>query len=463
MTLDPNFNPTFANDVRIKDRGWWQSMAHFVRKHHSEGIIDATTQHFMSHLEYGSTLLDYNTLKSRYESLRKLEELDDLRRRELPRAPRRVRFIQYYTMCYGIPKKSKSKPKPGQEGLVRQSETSEVVSLAKSHSSTPGISLQDHSKDDAQTYSLHPGSNGASQSLTTVSREESTQQETATGTSVDECSDSPLALLSPDPISESSREGPVLDAVAPPGRPSIDADTAAELTDAVAAMHFDLPTVPEPPQKPETPELEKIEDKAERKQAEKEAKRKQKAYEQAIKSREKVIRERQKIIDKRQKKNAQEAEKKRKGELKLNKKEDAKASAALGNNDKEPARQEEGVTEVVPATANPTGPTAGPMRSAAEVSVAESPCPVDVKKNKKKKKERMFCNLPKSHRDPRDGGLDPKWVKVFMRDMDEVGAHTGLFFPSGEHYDRLISWVQEDASVRAVLAAETEVETKAQA
>ena len=247
----------------------------------------------------------------------------------------------------------------------------------------------------------------------------------------------------------------------------MDADTAAELTDAVAAMHFDLPTVPEPPPEPETPDLEKIEDKAERKQAEKEAKKKQKAYDQAVKSREKAIRERQKIIDKRHKKNAQEAERKRKEALKLKKKEDAAAQAAPNNNDKEPARQEVGETEVVAATASPTGPTAGSMRSAAEVSVAERPRAVDGKK-KKKQKERMFCNLPKSHRDPRDGGLDPKWVKVFMRDMDEVGAHTGLFFPSGEHYDRLVgdvvdvvvSWVQEDASVRAVLA-EADAEAKA--
>ena len=168
----------------------------------------------------------------------------------------------------------------------------------------------------------------------------------------------------------------------------MDADTAAELTDAVAAMHFDLPTVPEPPPEPETPDLEKIEDKAERKQAEKEAKKKQKAYDQAVKSREKAIRERQKIIDKRHKKNAQEAERKRKEALKLKKKEDAAAQAAPNNNDKEPARQEVGETEVVAATASPTGPTAGSMRSAAEVSVAESPRAVDGKKKKKQKQAR---------------------------------------------------------------------------
>jgi len=48
-----------------------------------------------------------------------------------------------------------------------------------------------------------------------------------------------------------------------------------------------------------------------------------------------------------------------------------------------------------------------------------------------------------------------------MEGVDEVGAHCGLFFP-GTHYERLVgdvgarivAWVQEDASRRAILELE---------
>ncbi|RYO85750.1 hypothetical protein DL764_009111 [Monosporascus ibericus] len=141
MTFDPNFNPAFSNDVRLQDRGWVQNVVHFVKKHHSEGLIDAVTHHFMSHLEYGSTLLDFNCLKSRYESLRKLEDIDDLKG-QFPYGPRQVRFIQYYTMCYGFPKK----PKPNRS--ERKLEAPLVVNPTYSNISTPRISVQDHSREN---------------------------------------------------------------------------------------------------------------------------------------------------------------------------------------------------------------------------------------------------------------------------------------------------------------------------
>lgn len=67
--------------------------------------------------------------------------------------------------------------------------------------------------------------------------------------------------------------------------------------------------------------------------------------------------------------------------------------------------------------------------------------------------------------DPREATVannpagDPTWVRVNMAGVDEVGAHCGLFFP-GPHYEplvgdvgeRIVSWVQEDASKRAILA-----------
>jgi hypothetical protein len=64
----------------------------------------------------------------------------------------------------------------------------------------------------------------------------------------------------------------------------------------------------------------------------------------------------------------------------------------------------------------------------------------------------MFCTLP-----PKDsnGERDPCWVRVFMSNVDEVGAHCGLFFVD-ERYERLVGevaervegWVKEDIDLR---------------
>ena len=69
-----------------------------------------------------------------------------------------------------------------------------------------------------------------------------------------------------------------------------------------------------------------------------------------------------------------------------------------------------------------------------------------------KPKDRKFCILP-----PKDanGQRDPCWVRVFMPDVDEVGAHCGLFFVS-QGYERLVGdvaerielWVKEDIDRR---------------
>ncbi|KAK7750210.1 hypothetical protein SLS62_007840 [Diatrype stigma] len=449
-TFDPNFNPAFSNDVRLQDRGWVQNIAHFVRKHHSEGIIDAATQHFMSHLEYGSTLLDYNCLKSRYEGLRKLEDVDDLTQQGFPYGPRQVRFIQYYTMCYGVPKKPKAK--------TVENRDSGVLSPTLSPGSTPRISVQDHTRNDVKTLLLHPSANEATSSgvstedlskseLGQSSERFSQEGESEPPPTYEEAQSSHTTTASLSSPTEINRDvSSSIDSACPPHRSSVGVNTAAELADAVSSLHLDLPVIPDLPSKPGEPDLNGITDKDERKQAEKEAKRQQKIYEQAVKSREKAVRERQKLIDKREKKRLQEAEKKRKEELKLKKKEDAASISATPSSS---GTQASGADSANPPA---TEPRPGPIRTMSNESVEEFQGP-----NGKKRKERMFCSLPKTHKV--NGQLDPKWVKIFMKDMDEVGAHTGLFFP-GEHYDCLVGdvvdvivgWVQEDATKRAIFA-----------
>ncbi|PNS17947.1 hypothetical protein CAC42_3906 [Sphaceloma murrayae] len=60
--------------------------------------------------------------------------------------------------------------------------------------------------------------------------------------------------------------------------------------------------------------------------------------------------------------------------------------------------------------------------------------------SKKPKKDRKFCALP-----PKDslGNRDPVWVRVFMKDVDEVTAHCGLFVESCPAYPSLVSDVAE--------------------
>ena len=92
--------------------------------------------------------------------------------------------------------------------------------------------------------------------------------------------------------------------------------------------------------------------------------------------------------------------------------------------------------------------------TAATTETADSSDSKTSKKPKKDKKLGKFCMLP-----PKDsaGHKDPTWIRVYMEGMDEVAAHTSLFFLN-ETYERLVGdvgarieeWVREADSVRLV-------------
>lgn len=85
------------------------------------------------------------------------------------------------------------------------------------------------------------------------------------------------------------------------------------------------------------------------------------------------------------------------------------------------------------------------------------------KGTQKPKKDRKFCALP-----PKDslGNRDPVWVRVFMKDVDEVAAHCGLFVESCPAYPSLVSdvaervkeWVQDAESERVARELDAEYE-----
>ncbi|KAI0454561.1 hypothetical protein F5B21DRAFT_234459 [Xylaria acuta] len=476
LTNDAYFNPNLPNDVRIEERTWWKNVVHFVKKHNSEGLIDATANHIMSHMEFGGSMFDINSLKTRYDSIRRLEDVDDIKQAGFNHVPPQVRFIQYYTICNGFPKKPKEEDPEQDDAQV----ASARGSLEKGPLS-PLISLDGHDLDP---------------------RSEIKQDLKASSLSNSERSS--LELLSPEPILDESpaaaedhsietgkatdagSSNEPLDTIQASGHDNIVSPTdeyltetkvlVADITHAVDALDLDLPAVPEIPPKPEPLNLEDYADKDARKLAEKEAKRVQKVYAQAVKDREKAIKDREKIIEKRRKKLAQEAEKKAKEEKKRRRKEeavvaaattaattssitptDSKASSSTLNkkaSEKLPALSDE-ASQVPPPEWTPVSPDlaakgADAKKKEKEKAKAKTK---DGEKEEKKVKQRKFCNVPKSN-----GVVDPKWVGVFMKDMDEVAAHTGLFF-AGEHYESLVGdvgntiveWVHADMTKRTIL------------
>lgn len=119
-----------------------------------------------------------------------------------------------------------------------------------------------------------------------------------------------------------------------------------------------------------------------------------------------------------------------------------KTSESLNNNTVDAAKDEDRVDL----------PPFGPVIVATESSKSCSSSREHDSKASRPPKDRKFCNLP-----PKDssGERDPTWVRIYMKDVDEVGAHCGMFFID-DRYERLVadvaerleSWVNDDLSVR---------------
>ncbi|KAF2486472.1 hypothetical protein BDY17DRAFT_245271 [Neohortaea acidophila] len=90
-------------------------------------------------------------------------------------------------------------------------------------------------------------------------------------------------------------------------------------------------------------------------------------------------------------------------------------------------RQEEGETSAARLTPTPSSTSLTPTPTTSE------PQP------KKPPRERTFCALPPKSA---NNTLDATWVRIFMENVDEVGAHCGLFFVD-ERYERLVGDVAE--------------------
>ncbi|KAJ4167924.1 hypothetical protein NW754_011739 [Fusarium falciforme] len=444
---DPFFNQPFFNDSALQERPFVRRMLHFASKYRSEGLVQAAAKHVVSYLEFGSCLADLSGLESRYARLRALEDVDELQLQNQNRDPRapttRVRFVNYYTLCTGRPKTPKSEtPKAGtpdefassqQSGFSTpntaadtalgpdssflQPNTAENHLRASQESPRPSITIEH--RDTMGNATNH-------QTLLDASHKDSptqantTQNDSFNGAEAITSDINRLSMhdIDPTPIDDSN----------PPDQPR-------------PSEEVELAPLPDPPTPPELPDLTIYTDKDERKQAEKEAKRLQRAYEHAVKDHAKAVREREKLLEKRRRRAQKEADKALKEAARQGKE-------ALKEAERE-AREEQRRMEK--EAAEQQARDWEDHRRAAEAEVIAEARDLN---SSRPKKLRKFCNLP------RDGSkvTDPTWVDVFMADVDEVGAHCGLFFP-GQHYEQLVGdvgsrimgWVQEDLTKRAIL------------
>lgn len=471
---DPNFDPPFFNDVQFVDRGWWKNVAHFAKKHYNDGLFSSTYQHLTSHLEFGSCLADYPGMNNRYNKIRKLEDVDELSQGGRGgRRIARIRFVNYYTVSTGIPKEQPAQPKRADTHLRPEATASHMSSKAGSGASTPRISVSDYSDEERpQTMQI----------LDPVPCADSEPEE---------------AGKAEPPPSKDDRKGKT-PASADGEQAAIDrgsgghemaenagsAGSEPNTQDAEEGNEFtnDLPAIPAAPDAPEAPDFERYTDKDARKQAEKEFKRIQKTYDQAIKNREKALKERHKLVEKRRKKAQKEADKRTKDEekrlakeqkdaaQKKAKEEKAEADAITGDDTDADAAAGARTQVVTQAQAqalerqltdlalhNPdpdlSSPPLSPQTTTTTTTTTHRAA-VD-EETSSSKKLRKFCMLPPKA----NGERDRCWVKVYMKDVDEVGAHCGLFF-NGPHYEKLVGevgglivgWVQEDMSKRTILA-----------
>ncbi|KAH7318514.1 hypothetical protein B0I35DRAFT_244919 [Stachybotrys elegans] len=435
---DPSYNPHFFNDNEFREQSFFSRLGNFAQKHRSEGLYRALRNHVVSHLEYAGAMADYPALNKRYNKIRALEDVDQIRaltESHAQNAPSRVRFLNYYTISPGRPKKSKSSLSNTDANTDEALRSGDIPASILS-GGTPGASESDL---NLISPSLSPSSKPPDTPAGTfglrdvkgISAEDDSHPTTELKSSPDE------PHHSPDPPSE---QPDIHTSQALPERPSEQQATETTLASATQTgldqIEADLPPIPEPPTPPVLPDLGLYTDKDMRKQAEKESRRLQRNYENALKDREKALREREKLLQKRRKKADKEAQKEQQRESK-----------------DQQRRQKEQDKDRLETQQAPSQTELELHLEQASIADTASSAPRSVEGDKPKKL-RKFCTIPRS----RNGYSDPTWVDIYMDGMDEVSAHTSLFFP-GPHYDRLVGdvssrilqWIEDDLSVRAVV------------
>ncbi|KAF4548831.1 Hypothetical protein D9617_25g061610 [Elsinoe fawcettii] len=150
----------------------------------------------------------------------------------------------------------------------------------------------------------------------------------------------------------------------------------------------------------------------------------------------------------------------------------ANGNVTIGSNESPSAEQRQAMEAEIPGgprSQSPSRASVATDMSSPDLSRYTSATSVQTNetdrdaKDAKPKKDRKFCALP-----PKDsqGNRDPVWVRVFMKDVDEVAAHCGLFVESCPAYSSLVSdvaervkeWVQDAESERVARELDAQYE-----
>ncbi|KAH7382191.1 hypothetical protein BKA66DRAFT_418282 [Pyrenochaeta sp. MPI-SDFR-AT-0127] len=489
---DPNYNPSFANDIQLPVRKGWENTLHWMNKHYKDGLRQATKGLVKSHLEFGGAMADYRELKDRYAKVRALEEDDDKKRMSNYPEARfvpRIRFVNYYTASTGRPKKPKSPKSPSPSRPASQQSQHRDKNMG-----TPATASQQTGHDSQQLQhkdSERSASVTSSQPELTHVLPEPIVNTPRVSIEVQEHRGDKIIPVSPqEPLSATS-----------PAQPFSNQSMAPKPDSAP-----NLPDIPAIPQEPPFVDLMQISDKAQRKAAEKEHDQSLKEYHKAIKARNKIINQRDKIEEKwgKQQREQKQADLKQQKPVRTHSQSERERLQAEAKRMQAEEERMSGGSQppkentALPPTSigveedfgavhlddqnphqhSPQAPYTNYDFSRSTImsqappddrsSVADSgytlstmdsqtshqsPSPEN-EEPPKKKKLKKFCMLP-----PKDasGNKDPTWVRVFMQDMDEVTAHTSLFFLNdtyerlvGDVGDRIEEWVREADSVRLV-------------
>ncbi|KAK5703898.1 hypothetical protein LTR97_002911 [Elasticomyces elasticus] len=322
-----------------------------------------------------------------------------------------------------------------------------------------------------------------------------------TSDEADDWNDAAENLTIDDPSHEPSTEDQIITSPTTSKAESL-AETESLATSSLARS-YSLPPIPEAPAAPPPLDVSYISDPATKKLVEREHTRAVKTYEKAVKDRQKAITDRANLEKKHKRDAEKNAEKEKREAAKAEKKEDlqraklakleekkaagktltqaegeelrldterqrVEAEARRMRGEPDPPKREvvddvqhEAVSPV--ETDSPSTESIQPMstrtttasskstsKSKSKAKVEKAPKPP---KDKEPPKDRMFCTLPPADS---NGERDPCWVRIFMKNVDEVGAHCGLFFID-ERYEKLVGdvaervegWIKEAASERA--------------
>jgi hypothetical protein len=411
---DPNYNPSYSNDFRRPQRSKLENAWYFWNKHCGE-LKEATLSYVTSHFEFGGCLADYPGLKRRYEAIRALEDVDTLSSPydNSGKLLRRVRFVNYYSASTGRIKSKEATNLAANTSAPKEVEMSDFGLQPSITSTTDATLIEKLSPSPKLSLEEHRDGAAIERRLNDLELEEDADDSDG------------LIQLSPRPGSPSS--------VASVPVPQTPIETTEQDPSDSSWIYNDLPPIPPVPIAPPEFDASKFMAKDVLKVAQKDYDRQIKAFERAKKDRERSIRDREKVVKKRKQtalKEQAKADKIAKQQETLERKEMLKRSAILNSE--------------VHDDQLPQDATQGGMQREEQLH--------------KKQKDRNFCMLPPKNR---DGLRDITWIRVFMEGVDEVAAHTSLFFMSetytklvGDTATRIESWVNEDATKNALLAEE---------